>query len=505
MAVFQPGEETAEGAQAMIDDGLFKRFPKPDVVLGQHVMVGPAGTVAGRAGAITSAADSLQIRLFGRGAHGSMPQASIDPVVMAAATVMRLQTIVSREVAAAEAAVVTVGALQAGTKENVIPDEAIIKLNVRTFDAGVRKRVLAAIERIVNAEAEASGAPRKPEITTLDHYPLNVNDRDASKRVVDAFRDYFGAERVRETGPAPASEDFGSFGSEWHSPSVFWFVGGTDPDIYAKAKEANRLNELPVNHSPKFAPVIHPTLRTGVEALGRCDAGVAIGLGKGAADGLGYRETNLPLSCHEETLSWSRFHICLILPVLFVFALSGAMAGVKRKLDVFGVLVLSFVAANAGGITRDILIGAVPPGAINDWRYLGVSLVAGIITFYFPSAIMQRWNPVLLFDAAGLALFAVSGAHKASSLWTEPGHGHLARHVDWDWRRHGARSSVGGDSDRLASGPVCRGSLGWCGGRRNRKHAGTAFRCSRACGSGSLLRASRPRHQKRLAASDRWY
>ncbi|MGC1564046.1 MAG: M20 family metallopeptidase, partial [Bradyrhizobium sp.] len=267
MAVFQPGEETAEGAQAMIDDGLFKRFAKPDVVLGQHVMVGPSGTVAGRAGAITSAADSLQIRLFGRGAHGSMPQASIDPVVMAAATVMRLQTIVSREVAAAEAAVVTVGALQAGTKENVIPNEALIKLNVRTFDAAVRKRVLAAIERIVNAEAAASGAPRKPEITTLDHYPLNVNDWDASKRIVEAFREHFGAGRVRETGPSPASEDFGSFGSEWHSPSVFWFVGGTDPAIYAKAKAANRLNELPVNHSPKFAPVIHPTLRTGVETL----------------------------------------------------------------------------------------------------------------------------------------------------------------------------------------------------------------------------------------------
>ena len=267
MAVFQPGEETAEGAQAMIDDGLFKRFAKPDVILGQHVMVGPSGTVAGRPGAITSAADSLQIRLFGRGAHGSMPQASIDPVVMAASTVMRLQTIVSREVAAAEAAVVTIGALQAGTKENVIPDDAIIKLNVRTFDEGVRKRVLAAIERIVNAEAEASGAPRKPEITTLDHYPLNLNDRDASKRVADAFRAHFGSDRVRETGPAPASEDFGSFGTEWHSPSVFWFVGGTDPTTYAKAKEANKLNELPVNHSPKFAPVLHPTLRTGVETL----------------------------------------------------------------------------------------------------------------------------------------------------------------------------------------------------------------------------------------------
>jgi amidohydrolase len=267
MAVFQPGEETAEGAQAMIDDGLFKRFPKPTVVLGQHVMLDTAGAVAGRIGAITSAADSLQIRLFGRGAHGSMPQASIDPVVMAAATVMRLQTIVSREIAAAEAAVVTIGALQAGTKENVIPGEAILKLNVRTFDDGVRKRVLAAIERIVKAEAAASGAPRLPEITTLDHYPLNLNDGEATARVADAFRGYFPAERVRQTGPAPASEDFGSFGTEWHVPSVFWFVGGTDPDIYAKAKEAGRLNELPVNHSPLFAPVVHPTLQTGVETL----------------------------------------------------------------------------------------------------------------------------------------------------------------------------------------------------------------------------------------------
>src|SRR5690242_18478894 len=134
LAVFQPAEEIAAGAQAMIDDGLFTRYPKPEVVLGQHVMVGSAGVLGWRAGVMTSAGDSLQIRLFGRGAHGSMPQASIDPVVMAAATVLRLQTIVSREVAPTDAAVVTVGALQAGTKENVIPDEALIKLNVRTFD-----------------------------------------------------------------------------------------------------------------------------------------------------------------------------------------------------------------------------------------------------------------------------------------------------------------------------------------------------------------------------------
>ncbi len=267
MPVFQPAEETAAGAQAMIDDGLFKRFPKPDIVLGQHVMSLPAGIIAGRPGATTSAADSLQIRLFGRGAHGSMPEASIDPVVMAAATVLRLQTIVSREVAANEAAVLTIGALQAGTKENVIPDEATIKLNVRTFDEGVRKRVLAAIERIVNAEASASGAPKKPEITTLDRYSLVTNDPEATKRVGDALRRHFPADRVQVTKPTTASEDFGSFGSEWGVPSVFWFIGGIDSDSYAKAKKEGRIGEIPTNHNPRFAPVIHPTLETGVEAL----------------------------------------------------------------------------------------------------------------------------------------------------------------------------------------------------------------------------------------------
>jgi amidohydrolase len=267
MPVFQPAEESAQGARAMIDDGLFKRFPKPEAVLGQHVMVGPSGVLSSRAGVVTSAGDSLQIRMFGRGAHGSMPQASIDPVVMAAATVLRLQTIVSREIAATEAAVVTVGSLQAGTKENVIPDEAIIKLNVRTFDEAVRNRVLAAIERIVNAEAQVSGALRKPEITALDRYPLVRNDPQAAKRVGDAFRRYFPANRVRETGPTTASEDFGSFGAEWGAPSVFWFIGGTDPGVYTKAHTEGKIGEIPTNHNPRFAPVIHPTLETGVEAL----------------------------------------------------------------------------------------------------------------------------------------------------------------------------------------------------------------------------------------------
>ena len=267
MTVFQPAEETAQGSQAMIDDGLFKRFPKPDVIFGQHVMCMPAGVIGGRIGVTTSAADSLQIKLFGRGAHGSMPESSIDPVVMAAATVLRLQGIVSREVPPTEAAVVTIGVLQAGTKENVIPDEAIIKLNVRTFDDGVRKLVLAAIERIVNAEAEASGAPRRPEITPLDHYSLTTNDPDATGRVRDAFRAHFPADSVQETKPTMASEDFGSFGAEWHAPSVFWFIGGVDRDVYAKARRDGTIGALPTNHSPHFAPVIHPTVETGVETL----------------------------------------------------------------------------------------------------------------------------------------------------------------------------------------------------------------------------------------------
>ena len=267
MAVFQPGEETAQGAQAMIDDNLFKRFVKPNVVLGQHVMSLPSGHLDWRTGVVTSAADSLQIRMFGRGAHGSMPEASIDPVVMAASTVMRLQTIVSREVAPTDAAVVTIGVLQAGTKENVIPDEAVIKLNVRTFDEGVRKHVLAAIERIVNAEAAAAGAPKPPEITPLDRYSLVKNDVDATNKVVGAFRQNFPDGSVEQTKPSMASEDFGCFGAEWHVPSVFWFFGGDDPAVFAKAKKEGTLSSLPTNHNPRFAPVIHPTMETGVKAL----------------------------------------------------------------------------------------------------------------------------------------------------------------------------------------------------------------------------------------------
>lgn len=269
LAVFQPAEETAAGSRGMIDDGLFERFPKPQVILGQHVMPGPAGDIAYRPGTTQAAADSLEIRLFGRGAHGSMPESSVDPVVMAAATVLRLQTIVSREIAATQPAVVTIGSIQSGTKDNVIPDDALLKVNVRTFDEAVRAHVLAAIERIVNAEAAAAGAPQPPQITTTEHYPLLSNDAAATARVAAALRGHFGDDRVRELPmPYSASEDFGSFGSEWGVPSVFWYVGGTDRELYARAQAAGRIaQDIPTNHNPRFAPVIHPTLETGVEAM----------------------------------------------------------------------------------------------------------------------------------------------------------------------------------------------------------------------------------------------
>lgn len=266
LAVFQPGEEVGRGAQSMMDDGMAERFPKPEVILGQHVMVGEAGTVGYRSGAILSAGDSLKVKLFGRGAHGSMPHNSVDPVVMAASTVMRLQTLVSREVAPLDSAVVTVGALQAGTKENIIPDDATLKLNIRTYSEGVREHMLEAVKRICSAECMASNAPRGPEFTTLSAYPLTENDAAATARVAAAFRSQF-AERALEAPPAPASEDFSVFGRRWGVPYVFWFVGGTDAQTYREAKARGQLSAIPCNHSPQYAPVLHPTLKTGLQAM----------------------------------------------------------------------------------------------------------------------------------------------------------------------------------------------------------------------------------------------
>ena len=267
LAVFQPGEEVAQGAEAMVADWDKAGLPRADVVLGQHVMVGAAGTVGYRPGVILSAGDSLQVKLFGRGAHGSQPQNSVDPVVMAAATVLRLQTIVSREVSPLDSAVLTVGSLQAGTKENIIPGDATIKLNMRTYDEGVRARMLSAIERVCRAECDASAAPKPPEFTTLSRYPLTENDADATARVAAAFREQLGEDRMREARPSSASEDFSVFGRSWNVPYVFWFVGGTDPATYEAARQAGTIKDIPANHSPRFAPVLDPTLRTGLQAM----------------------------------------------------------------------------------------------------------------------------------------------------------------------------------------------------------------------------------------------
>jgi hippurate hydrolase len=145
----------------------------------------------------------------------------------------------------------------------------LLKINVRTFDEQVRTHVLSSIKRIVEAEASASGAPKPPQITTTEHYPLTTNDPDRTARVAHALRSRFGADHVTELGaPVSASEDFGNFGTEWGVPSVFWYVGGTDPEMYREAEEAGRVaQDIPTNHNPRFAPVIHPTLEAGVHAM----------------------------------------------------------------------------------------------------------------------------------------------------------------------------------------------------------------------------------------------
>ena len=278
MIVFQPGEETAQGATSMLGEWGDGRFPKPDVILAQHVMVGAAGSVQYRPGVILSAGDSLEIKLFGRGSHGSQPHTSIDPVVMAAAAVLRLQTIVSREIAPSEPAVLTIGSLQAGTKENIIPDDATIKLNVRTYSEDTRAAILESIRRICRAESEASGAERPPAFTAINRYPLTENDPAATETVAAALRAELGDNVVRMPQPASASEDFSVFGRAWNVPYVFWFVGGTDPAMYAQAKQDKTLNQIPSNHSPKFAPVIHPTLETGLRAM-LAAAGAWLGAG----------------------------------------------------------------------------------------------------------------------------------------------------------------------------------------------------------------------------------
>jgi len=260
IALFQPSEEDASGARAMIADGLADRIPRPDACFACHAMVGPAGQVSVRPGPTLSSADSVRITVFGRGAHGSMPHLSVDPVVLASSIVTRLQTIVARETEPGTFAVVTVGSLHAGTSANIIADRADLQLNVRTYDENVRERVLAAIERIVRGECEAAGAPREPEFTYDDHYPVTDNDADLHDLVRASFDVAFGSDSQTAT-PATASEDFSAISVAFESPYTYWFVGSTDRERYRDANERGTVStEIPGNHSPEFAPVAEPTV-----------------------------------------------------------------------------------------------------------------------------------------------------------------------------------------------------------------------------------------------------
>jgi amidohydrolase len=271
LLVFQPAEEQGAGAGAMIDDGLYDRFGVPAVVLGQHVSPLPAGLLGLRTGPAFAGSDALRVVLHGQGGHGSRPETTVDPIIMAAATVLRLQGVVSREVAATESAVVTVGALHAGARENIIPDEAELLLSVRTYNETIRARTLAAIERIVRGEAVTSGAPADPEITPLGSFPPVINDEPASARVTDAFARGLGQGLVMDPGLVTASEDVGLLATAAGAPCVYWLLGGADPALFAQvssiAEAEAIIRSLPSNHSPLFAPVIEPTLRTGITAL----------------------------------------------------------------------------------------------------------------------------------------------------------------------------------------------------------------------------------------------
>ena len=268
VAVFQPAEEYGAGSQAMIADGVLDRFPKPDIVLGQHVTPLPVGTIGVRPGTQMAASDGLTVMMYGRGGHGSRPHATIDPIVMAAATVMRLQTVVSRETDPRDVAVVTIRSIHAGLKNNIIPSEAKLELSLRYPNDEARDRVLAKVERIVHAEAAASGATEPPLITTDHVLPPTINDSVATARLTAAFDDAFGAGTVVDPGMYTGSEDVSWFAREAGVPLVFWFWGAIDAELYETARAGGTIErDVPTNHSPLFAPVLQPTLSNGVENL----------------------------------------------------------------------------------------------------------------------------------------------------------------------------------------------------------------------------------------------
>jgi len=264
MLIGQPAEESISGAKKMIEDGLLTRFPKPDVGVALHVANDfPAGMVAVTPGYSHASADSLRITIYGKGGHGATPQNTIDPVVIAARTVLALQTIVSREVKPGEAAVVTVGYIQAGTKDNIIPDQAELGLTVRTYKPEVRKQILAAIARITRAEADAAGVQREPSIEQYEATDAVYNDPALARRLRSTLETTLGKENVATAKPMMVSEDY-SFFIEQGIPSFYFSLGGADPAKYAEAKIAG--TKLPTDHSPLFAPDVDPALHTAITA-----------------------------------------------------------------------------------------------------------------------------------------------------------------------------------------------------------------------------------------------
>ncbi len=264
MLIGQPAEETIHGAEGMISDGLFTRFPKPDIAVALHVdNERPAGMAAITPGVYNTNSDSVRITIYGKGGHGAMPNTAVDPIVIAARTILSLQTIVSREIKPGEMAVVTVGYVRAGTKNNIIPDHAEMGLTIRTFKADVRKQILAAITRIADAEAAAAGAPRPPLVEHYESTDLVYNNPELAERLRAPLEAALGKKNVVTAEPIAPSEDF-SFFIQQGVPGFYFSLGGADPQKFAEAK-ANGAH-LPSNHSPFFAPDVDPALHTGILA-----------------------------------------------------------------------------------------------------------------------------------------------------------------------------------------------------------------------------------------------
>ncbi|MER6467294.1 amidohydrolase [Streptomyces collinus] len=267
LVVGQPAEETGQGARRMVEDGLYERFGRPDVLLGQHAAPGPTGLYPHAPGLIMSASTDVDIVVHGRGGHGSRPEATVDPVVTAAHLVVRLQTVVSRELAAREAGVLTVGRIEAGTRHNIIPTEARIALNLRTQSEEVRTRMLAAIRRIARGECLAAGCPSEPTVTVGNTFPVTVNDAGTDAAVAAVHGEVFGAGTVFDPGPAMGSEDFPQL-ALGAIPYSYWFVTTTPADVWEQAPGETlpeKFAAVPSNHSPRFAPdlsTVVPGVRT---------------------------------------------------------------------------------------------------------------------------------------------------------------------------------------------------------------------------------------------------